>query len=173
MLFTYFISALRIVKDLRSKLYRKMLNQDLGWYDTKGTGELINRLSNDANLVGNSLSQNLSDGLRSIITIIAGTSMMVYTSPQLALFSLCVVPALGGMAIVFGRYVKNITKKLLDKLAEVMRIGEERLNNVKTVKIFCKEHYENGIYTKELEKALALGYKDILARASFYGLVCF
>lgn len=74
--------ALRIVKDLRSRLYRTMLNQEPGWYDTKGTGELINRLSNDTTLVGNSLSQNLSDGLRSIITICAGTSMMVYTSPQ-------------------------------------------------------------------------------------------
>lgn len=59
-----------------------MLNQEPSWYDTKGTGELINRLSNDTTLVGNSLSQNLSDGLRSMITIVAGTSMMVYTSPQ-------------------------------------------------------------------------------------------
>lgn len=49
-----------------------MLNQEAAWYDTKGTGELVNRLSNDTTLVGNALSQNLSDGLRSIITIAAG-----------------------------------------------------------------------------------------------------
>lgn len=167
------ILALRIVKDLRSRLYRTMLNQDAGWYDTKGTGELVNRLSNDTNLVGNSLSQNLSDGLRSIITIMAGTSMMVYTSPQLSLCGLCVVPFVGGLAILFGTYVKNITKKLLDKLAEIMRIGEERLNNVKTVKMFCKEEQENRMFTKELENALDLGYKDIYARASFYGIAGF
>lgn len=150
-----------------------MLNQDAGWYDTKGTGELVNRLSNDTNLVGNSLSQNLSDGLRSIITIVAGTSMMMYTSPQLSLFGLCVVPFIGGLAVLFGTYVKNITKKLLDKLAEIMRIGEERLNNVKTVKMFCKEEQENRVFTKELEKALDLGYKEIFARASFYGIAGF
>lgn len=162
--------ALRIVKDLRSRLYRTMLNQEPGWYDTKGTGELINRLSNDTTLVGNSLSQNLSDGLRSIITIAAGTSMMVYTSPQLSLVAVCVVPFIGGLAILFGTYVKNITKLLLDKLAEVMRIGEERLNNVKTVKMFCKEERENRLFTKELVNALDLGYKDIYARAAFYGI---
>lgn len=90
--FLHFISALRIVKDLRSRLFRTMLNQEPGWYDTKGTGELINRLSNDTTLVGNSLSQNLSDGLRSIITIGAGTSMMVFTSPQVfnTIFSDCI-----------------------------------------------------------------------------------
>lgn len=147
-----------------------MLNQEPGWYDTKGTGELINRLSNDTTLVGNSLSQNLSDGLRSIITIAAGTSMMVYTSPQLSLVAVCVVPFIGGLAILFGTYVKNITKLLLDKLAEVMRIGEERLNNVKTVKMFCKEEEENHLFTKELVNALDLGYKDIYARAAFYGI---
>lgn len=59
------------MKDLRSRLYSTMLNQEPGWYDQKGTGELVNRLSNDTTLVGNSLSQNLSDGLRSIITIAA------------------------------------------------------------------------------------------------------
>lgn len=158
------------MKDLRSRLYRTMLNQEPGWYDTKGTGELINRLSNDTTLVGNSLSQNLSDGLRSIITIAAGTSMMVYTSPQLSLVAVCVVPFIGGLAILFGTYVKNITKLLLDKLAEVMRIGEERLNNVKTVKMFCKENRENRLFTKELVNALDLGYKDIYARAAFYGI---
>lgn len=158
------------MKDLRSRVYRTMLNQEPGWYDTKGTGELINRLSNDTTLVGNSLSQNLSDGLRSIITIAAGTSMMVYTSPQLSLVAVCVVPFIGGLAILFGTYVKNITKLLLDKLAEVMKIGEERLNNVKTVKMFCKEELENRLFTKELVNALDLGYKDIYARAAFYGI---
>lgn len=62
---------------------------------------------------------------------------------------------------------------LLDKLAEVMRIGEERLNNVKTVKMFCKEEHENRLFTTELENALHLGYKDIYARASFYGIAGF
>lgn len=69
--------ALRIVRNLRSKLYGSMIRQEVGWFDQKGTGELINRLSTDAYLVGNSLSQNLSDGLRSSVMILAGTGMMV------------------------------------------------------------------------------------------------
>lgn len=71
------LAALRIVRDIRAKLYRQMLNQETGWFDTKGTGELVNRLSTDTYLVGNSLSQNMSDGLRSLVMIVAGTSMMV------------------------------------------------------------------------------------------------
>lgn len=54
-----------------------MLSQEAGWFDKKGTGELLNRLTNDAYFVGNSLSHNLSDGLRSTVMVLAGTGMMV------------------------------------------------------------------------------------------------
>lgn len=53
------------------------MTQECGWFDTKGTGELVNRISLDTSMIGNSLSQNLSDGLRSVAMVIAGTSMMV------------------------------------------------------------------------------------------------
>ncbi|KAG4076326.1 hypothetical protein HA402_005769 [Bradysia odoriphaga] len=166
-------AALRIIKEVRAKVYRTMINQEAGWFDTKGTGELVNRLSNDTYIIGNSFSQNLSDGLRSIVTICAGTSMMVYTSPELAMVSMGIVPCVAGLAIVYGRYVRNITRQILDKYAEIMKTGEERLNNIKTVKMFCKEEYENQLFDSQLVDALKLGYKDVLARATFYGLTGF
>ncbi|XP_013117064.2 ATP-binding cassette sub-family B member 10, mitochondrial [Stomoxys calcitrans] len=162
-------ASLRIVRDLRSKLYRSMLNQEVGWFDKKGTGELVNRLATDTYLVGNSLSQNLSDGLRSTVMVLAGTTMMIYTSPQLALISTCVVPCVAGIAIVYGRYVRKITRALLDKLADISKSAEERLGNVKTVKTFSKEEMECKTYDNLLGEALTLGYKETMARALFFG----
>lgn len=72
-----FLIALRITKKLRGTLYSRIMTQECGWFDTKGTGELVNRISLDTSMIGNSLSQNLSDGLRSVAMVIAGTSMMV------------------------------------------------------------------------------------------------
>lgn len=163
-------SALRITKALRERLYDRIMRHDCAWFDTKGTGELVNRLSVDTYMVGNSLSQNLSDGLRSTAMVIAGTGMMVYTSPSLALVGMCVVPCVAGMAVVYGRYLRNITREFMDKLAEVMKVGEERLGNVKTVKIFSKENYENKLFSKELQDMIAIGYRETKARAIFYGM---
>ncbi|XP_058821375.1 ATP-binding cassette sub-family B member 10, mitochondrial [Topomyia yanbarensis] len=163
-------ASLRITKSIRTKVYCSMMNQEAGWFDRKGTGELVNRLSADTYLVGNSLSMNLSDGLRSTAMILAGAGMMVYTSPHLALVGMCIVPCVAGMAIVYGRYVRNITKELMDKYAEVMKIGEERLGNVKTVKMFCKEKFENQMFTEQLLSALKIGYRETRARATFYGM---
>lgn len=144
--------------------------QECSWFDTKGTGELVNRLSTDTYMVGNSLSQNLSDGLRSTAMVLAGTGMMMYTSPSLALVGMGVVPCVAGMAVVYGRYLRNITREMMDKLAQVMKVGEERIGNVKTVKIFSKEKYENQLFSKELQDALAIGYRETKARAVFYGM---
>lgn len=150
-----------------------MLNQEAGWFDQKGTGELVNRLSSDTYQVGNSLSMNLSDGLRSTAMIMAGTGMMVYTSPHLALVGMCIVPCVAGMAVFYGRFVRNITKEVMDKYADIMKLGEERLGNIKTVKMFCKEKYENQLFSDQLMDALNIGYRETKARATFYGMVCY
>ncbi|XP_017067597.1 ATP-binding cassette sub-family B member 10, mitochondrial [Drosophila eugracilis] len=166
-------AALRIVRNLRSRIYRSMLMQEVGWFDTKGSGELINRLSNDTYMMGISLSQNVSDGLRSVAMIGVGTGMMIYTSPQLAAMSALVVPAMAGMAIVYGRYVRRITRTELDKYAEIMKYAEERFGNVKTVKTFCREQQEGTAFDGKLNEALQIGYKETRARAIFFGLTGF
>ena len=74
------------------------------------------------------------------------------------------------MAVVYVRYLRNITRQMMDKLAEVMKVGEERISNIKTVKIFGKEKRENKIFGNELEGALQIGYKESMARAIFYGM---
>ncbi|XP_068141126.1 ATP-binding cassette sub-family B member 10, mitochondrial isoform X1 [Drosophila tropicalis] len=166
-------ASLRIVRLLRHRLYRSMLLQEVGWFDTKGTGELVNRLSNDTNMVGISLSQNVSDGLRAVAMVGAGTGMMIYTSPQLALVSALVVPAMAGMAIVYGRYVRSITRQELDKYADIMKFAEERFGNIKTVKTFCREQHELAGFDDKLNEALQIGYKETRARSIFFGLTGF
>lgn len=81
------------------------------------------------------------------------------------------VPALAGIAIFYGRYVRRITKKELDKYAEVMKHAEERFGNVKTVKIFSREHQEVTDFDKHLASAMEIGYKETFAKSLFFGSV--
>ena len=67
----------RIVRRLRGTLFNSIMRQEVGFFDKNKTGELINRLSSDTTVVANSLSQNISDGLRSLFQITAGVGMMV------------------------------------------------------------------------------------------------
>lgn len=68
------------------------------------------------------------------------------------------------MAIVYGRFVRKITRQFTDKIADVMKTGEEKISNVKTVKMFGKEVFELNLFNEKLEKAVEIGYRETKAR---------
>lgn len=70
----------RIVSRLRASLFRRTYTQDAEFFDANRVGDLISRLSSDTVIVGKSVTQNLSDGLRALVTGGAGLAMMAYTS---------------------------------------------------------------------------------------------
>lgn len=53
-----------IIQNLRNNLYKSILRQDMAFFDRNRTGELISRLSTDTAIVGKSVTNNVSDGLR-------------------------------------------------------------------------------------------------------------
>lgn len=65
------------MRNLRESLFSSILRQELGFFDATRTGELVNRLSADTALVGRSVTDNLSDGLRAVAQATAGVGMMV------------------------------------------------------------------------------------------------
>lgn len=73
----------RIVTRLRSNLFRKTYVQNAEFFDANRVGDLISRLGSDTIIVGKSITQNLSDGLRSLISGAAGFGMMAYMSVKL------------------------------------------------------------------------------------------
>ncbi|XP_044749924.1 ATP-binding cassette sub-family B member 10, mitochondrial isoform X2 [Coccinella septempunctata] len=164
------LSGYRMTQALRKKVFSSILRQEQGWFDKRSTGELVNRLSSDTQIVGQALSSNISDGLRSVAMVCAGTGMMFYTSAELALVGLGIVPPVAGVAVIYGRYVRNITKKVQDTLAESTKIAEERIANVKTVKTFGHESREIKSYDHSIMNVLQIAYKEAKARALFYGM---
>lgn len=163
-------SGYRMTQELRKKVFNAIIRQEQGWFDKKSTGELVNRLSSDTQLVGQALSTNISDGLRSCAMVCAGTGMMFYTSSELALVGLAIVPPVAGVAIIYGRFVRKITKNLQDSLANTTKIAEERISNIRTVKTFAHELREMNIYGKSVQEILTIAYRESRARALFFGL---
>ena len=73
----------RIVARLRSKLFRQTYVQNAEFFDANRVGDLISRLGSDTIIVGKSITQNLSDGLRAFVSGAAGFSLMAWVSLKL------------------------------------------------------------------------------------------
>lgn len=162
-------SGQQIVKQLRTSLYSSILRQEVAFFDETRTGELVNRLSMDTALLGRSVTENLSDGLRSVAQASVGIGMMFFVSPKLATFVLSVVPPLAIIAVIYGRYLRKLTRLTQDSLAEASQLAEERIGNIRTVRTFCKEMMEMEKYSSKAEHVLQLMKKEAVARSGFFG----
>ncbi|KAJ7411743.1 nuclear pore complex protein Nup133 [Willisornis vidua] len=159
----------RIVKRLRATMFSSILKQETAFFDKTRTGELINRLSSDTALLGRSVTENLSDGLRAGAQASVGVAMMFFVSPSLATFVLSVVPPLAVLAVIYGRYLRKLTKMTQDSLAEATQLAEERIGNIRTVRAFGQEVAEMEKYTNKVDFVLQLAKKEALVRAGFFG----
>lgn len=163
-------SGEQIIRNLRASLFSSILRQEVAFFDRNRTGELINRLSSDTSVVGSSITDNLSDGLRAVAQAAAGVSMMFYISPSLASFVLLIVPPMAGLAIIYGRFLRSISKRTQDALAQATQLAEERISNMRTVRAFGKELSEVDTYTQKTDCVLNLARKEAMMRAGFFGM---
>lgn len=169
-LFPFFIGQ-RIVARMRNNLFGSIIKQDVEFFDKNQTGEIINRLSADTVVVGKAVTDNVSDGLRSVAQAAVGIGMMVYMSPKLTVVVLGIVPPVFFFAFLYGRYVKKLTRQVQNSLANATQIAEERISNIRTVRAFAKEHAEADRYALQIQNIFDLGMKEAQARGIFHGAV--
>ena len=83
----------RIVAKMRSQLFKRTFIQSPEFFDANKTGDLISRLGSDTVIVGKSITQNVSDGLRSFVTAVGGFTLMGYVSLKLTgVLAICFPP---------------------------------------------------------------------------------
>jgi len=164
------ISGQNITANLRNNVFSSIIKQETSFFDKNKTGELINRLSADSQLVSLTVTQQVSDGMRSSLMTLAGVGMMFYMSPQLALVGLGIVPPVSLFAILMGRKVRSISKEVQDSLAAATELAEEKLSNIRTVRAFAMENREMEAYKCKVDNVLDKSYKEAMINAKFYGM---
>lgn len=161
----------RIVARLRTQLYRRTFIQNAEFFDANRVGDLISRLSSDTIIVGKSITQNLSDGLRSLVSGGAGFGLMAYVSLKLTGVLTLMLPPVAIGAFFYGRTIRNISRKIQRNLGSLTKIAEERLGNVRTSQAFAGEIAEVARYSKQTKKIFNLGKREALVSATFFSTV--
>ena len=161
----------RIVARLRTQLYRRTFVQNAEFFDANRVGDLISRLSSDTIIVGKSITQNMSDGLRSAVSGAAGFGLMAYVSTKLTGVLCLMFPPVAIGAFFYGRAIRNLSRKIQRNLGTLTKIAEERLGNVRTSQAFAGEISEVGRYSKQTKRIFELGKREALVSATFFSTV--
>jgi len=137
----------RITADLRSAVFRQVLQQDPVFFETLRTGEVQSRLSSDTTLIQSLIGSSISLGLRNFVLFIGALLMMIWSSPSLAsiIVGLLVVVVLP--ILVIGRRVRKLSRDSQDRLADTGALANETLNAMQTVQSYVREDMESDRYT--------------------------
>ena len=128
-----------IVRDIREKIYRKILHLPLSFFTEEKKGDILARVSTDVNEVDSSITSSLESIIKNPILIVVYIGVLIYWSWQLTLFTLLVVPLL---AIGIGKIGKTLKAKSLllqQKWSEGFSQIEETLGGLRIIKAFIAE----------------------------------
>ncbi len=172
--FSYFRTVLfavvseRGMADLRNDLYAKIITQRVSFFEERRVGELTSRITADVEQLQSAFSVTLAEFVRQIITLVVGISILIYLTPTLSLVMFLTLPVVVIIAMVFGRYIRKLSKKRQDQLAETNTIVEETFQSFTVVKSFANEWYESLRYAKSVEEIVKISLNFAKVRGLFF-----
>ena len=143
----------RIVARLKQQLYASLLLQESAFLEQQTVGDLLSRLSADAQMVQNAVTYQAVAGLRGLVMSLGSASMLLYTSPTLAAVSVCTLPPIFIVARRVGRKLQKQQEDVQKMQGEATSLAEQALSNVSTVKQFVAEERERTLYHNAIAKA--------------------
>ncbi|HQS19326.1 ABC transporter transmembrane domain-containing protein [Reyranella sp.] len=171
----YLVSWLgeRVVGDLRRDLFDHVVRLGPAWFEIKRSGDVMSRISADAQLIEQVIGSSASVALRNTLMCIGGVVMLVVTNPKLALWTLAVVPLTVVPIIVFGRQVKALSRESQARMGEMVSEGAETLDGVRTVQAFAQEDRATQRFGEATERAFVAATRRVSRRAIMTTLVIF
>lgn len=172
-IYTFAQVSEKAMRDVRQSLYAKIITMPIFHFEKRRVGELMSRITSDITQLQDVLSITLAEFFRQIFTLVGGIALITYLSWKLTLFMLATFPVLVIAAIVFGKFIRKISKKSQDELASTNIIVEETFQSIQAVKSFTNESYEVNRYTSSLNRVIDAALKAATMRGAFVSFVIF
>lgn len=157
----------RSMADLRKSLYNKLITLPLYFYEENRVGELMSRISSDVSQLQNVFSFTLLSFFRQIFILIIGITILLVTTPKLSLVMLATFPVVVVGAMIFGRYLRRMSKERQKELADTNVVVEESLQNIKSVKSYTNESFETNRYNSKISSLVGISLKLARIRGGF------
>lgn len=170
---TYFFAIVseRGMADLRRDVYNKIITQPISFFEKRRVGELTSRITTDIEQLQSVFSHSLAEFLRQVIILIGSTVIIFFIAPKLSLTMVATFPVVVILAMVFGRYIRKLSKRRQDALAETNTVVEETFHSFSVVKSFVNEWYESKRYGNSVQKMVDIALSYAKVRGAFFMFV--
>ena len=159
--------------DVRTAVYRKVIWLPMNFFDSHRVGDIMSRLTSDVSTLQDTFSFILAELLRQILTLIFGIGIIFYLAPTLTGFMLVTIPILVISALFFGKYIRKLSRKTQEKLAQANVVVEESLHSISMVKAFTNEMFEVNRYTRAVREVVTVAVQSSRYRGLFISFIIF
>ncbi|NLR91006.1 ABC transporter ATP-binding protein [Flammeovirga agarivorans] len=161
------------IADLRGALYQKFMSLPMSFYDRNRSGELFSRITSDVSVLQDTFSTTLAELFRQLATLVFGVVILFMENPKLTFFMMLTFPVLIIFAIIFGKFIRKLSKGTQDALAKANVIVEETIQSIGTVKTFANEDFEVNRYNSNLSGVVNIALKAATYKGTFISFIIF
>ena len=155
------VVELKLVKDIRDRLYKHIQTLSLGYFHKRKTGSITSIVMNDVEQLQVALAVVFQRLFVEPINILTFVTLLFIISWKLALIAIVIIPLAGIAIISIGRSIRRKSRRTQAKIAEIMQILTETLSSIRIVKAFLNEKEEVKKFTGESQHY----FKLLLKRA--------
>ena len=143
------IVELKLVKDIRDRLYQHIQTLSLGYFHKKKTGSITSIVMNDVGQFQSAVGVVFQRLFVEPINIFTFVTLLFIISWKLAIIAIVILPLAGFAIVTIGRSIRRKSRRTQTKIAEIMQILTETLSSIRIVKAFVNEKEEVKKFTGE------------------------
>jgi subfamily B ATP-binding cassette protein MsbA len=165
--------GLRIVANLRNKLYEQIQRQSLAFFTQHPTGILMSRITNDVSSIQAASSEAVTSLIKDTVTLISLIGVVFYTDWKLAIVATIVFPLAIYPISTLGKKMRKVATSTQVTMGTLTSLLQETISGTRIVKAFGMEKYENERFAAENERLFKLNMKTVSVNAISHPLMEF
>jgi ATP-binding cassette, subfamily B, bacterial len=171
----YFVTWLgeRVIADIRRAVFDHVIGLTPAFFEVTRTGEVLSRLTADTTLIQTVVGSSASVAMRNLVMFVGGFILMLFASLKLTAFVVGAVVLVMVPLIVFGRWVRTLSRRSQDRIADTSARASETLNAVPTVQAFTHEDIDRKLFGFAVEQSFIVAVLRTRARAVMTAAVMF
>tara|TARA_B100001063_G_scaffold244623_1_gene277847 strand:- start:3636 stop:5396 length:1761 start_codon:yes stop_codon:yes gene_type:complete len=161
----------KVIEDLRIRVYKHIISMSSRFFDRSKVGTLVTRSISDVETISSFFSQGFISILGDLAQIIVVLGVMLYSSWQLTLISLCVLPLLIVASDFFRRGVRVSFQTVRTKVSQMNSFVQEQIVGMEVVQIFGKQNQEFDKFEKINREHREANKRSIFYYAIYFPIV--
>ena len=161
----------KMMLSMRQDAFDALVSMPMAFYDARRVGDLNSRISADIATIQDIFTVTLAELFRGLILIVGGIVALAYFSVELTLWMLGTLPVMIVAAVVFGRFIRKLSKQTQDEVAASNVVVQDVLTAIVSVKSYANEWLERGKYGTHAAEIKKLAMRGALWRGTFASFI--